>query len=306
MHIPSIARGFIPLLLLGGVIPPVQAAAQPDPRHRDVRVGFEMNEATGYDRPYAIVFARGQPRDGVLMWSCGEDPQRYVVGVRLAEDGAEGATRRMAWSVDGGAPDTTVVQGVAGNRVWFVRDEDANAIPERMRGASRMSIRVARGDAPGQDVEYTYGLAGVDSALIQLACDGNDADLAEALTGRQVLLKLSREPRMGRNGRLEFDPRPREWWPQLLNHDEVAMSVVRRYPAGLRDRGVNGEVLLRFFVQQDGRVAPGSARTLRATHVGFIPAAATIVEGMRFRPARRNGQVVGVWVTQPIQFRVHR
>jgi hypothetical protein len=24
---------------------------------------------------------------------------------------------------------------------------------------------------------------------------------------------------------------------------------------------------------------------------------------MRFRPARRDGQVVGVWVTQPVQFR---
>jgi TonB family protein len=303
MNVVSAARFAIPVLLLGGVIQPGKAIAQPAYQYGDVFVTAQMNDSTGYDRPYAVVFPRGQTRDGAVMWSCGEAPQGFAVAVRLGEDGAEGATRRLVWSLDESAPDTTVAQGVSGSRMWFVSDEDASALPDRLRGAARMSIRVLRSDTPQHAVEYTYTLAGADSATAQLACGGNTEDLAQALTAREALLQLSREPFVGRDGRLDGEPRPQEWWPQLLNVQEVARTMQRNYPPELMNAGVGGEVMLRFHVQQDGLVAPGSARVLDATDAGFVPAAVRVVEIMRFRPARRDGQVVGVWVTQPIHFR---
>lgn len=301
MNVPSAARFAIPVLLLGGIIPAGTAAAQGSRLRDSVRVSEHMDESTGYDRSYAVVFAQGQRRDGAVMWSCGDDGQGFVSAVRLGEDGADGATRRMVWSVDGGAPDTTSLHGVQGSRVWFVSDEHANGFAARARAGTRMAVRVSREGAPARDVEYAYVLAGADSALSRLKCAA-DVGAAGVASGREALRQLSTEPFLRPDGRMGYDPRPRGWLPQLLNQDELLQFLRRRFPVGLRDAGVSGEVVLRIRVQPDGRVDAGSVRVISASDVRFVPAAAGAVEILRFRPARRNGRVVSAWVTLPIQF----
>lgn len=304
MNIPSAARFVIPVLLLGGLLRPGEAAAQPSGVQDTVRVTSYMDESTGYDRGYAVVFAHGQAREGAVMWSCGDGPRDFVSAVRLGEEGVDGATRRMVWSVDGGAPDTTSVHAVQGSRMWFVRDEDAGAFAARARTGARMAIRVSRGGAPEQEVEYTYALARADSALGQLEC-ARDAGVAGVPSGREALRQLSTEPFLRPDGRMAFDPRPDGWMPRLLNQPELSDYLHRRYPAATRHERLRGHVHLRMHVLADGRVEQGTVRVISASDVRFVPVAAAAVEILRFRPARRNGRAASAWVTLPIQFSIN-
>lgn len=302
MNVRPIMRLAIPVLLVGCM---GDAAAQSSRQRDTVQVATYMDDSTGYDRPYAVVFAGGQPLEGAVLWSCGEGADRFVSAVRLGEEGADGATRRMAWSVDGGAPVTTVVRGVPGKRVWFLDDEDATALAERARTAARMEIRLSREGAAGQEVAYTYSLAGADSALHRLAC-ARDAEIAALPAGRQVLLELSAEPFRRRDGRMEFQPRPNGYHPRLLNEGELLTFLEHHFPKGPREEGRSGEIRLRMRVQADGRVEPGSVRVIRTDDPRYVAAIAGALDILRFRPARRNGQAASVWVTLPIVFQTRR
>lgn len=88
--------------------------------------------------------------------------------------------------------------------------------------------------------------------------------------------------------------------PELLNRDEAAKAVSRRYPPALR--GISGSALLSFRVLADGTVDPYSIVIREATHAEFGDAAAVAVESMRFRPVEVEGHQVAAWVTLPINF----
>lgn len=299
MHIPSIAR----IALAAGLIcaaAPGEAAAQFGIHLASFNVSSHMDDSTGRDRDYAIVFPQEEPREGALMWSCGDDSTRLVAAVRLPEEGAEGATRRTVWSIHGWAPDTASLHGEAGSRVWFVDDAEVDSLTRRVRESDAMTLRIASAGA-GEETEYLYKLAGADTALSLVEC-GAEADSA-APSGRETLRRLSHDPHRTPEGRLDHDEDPAGWWPRLENLSEFYHSLVRRYPPDLRDAGVSGSVLLRFRVLEDGRVEAETARVIHSSHSAFEPAALSVLQVMRFRPAVRNGSVTRVWVTQPIEFR---
>lgn len=73
------------------------------------------------------------------------------------------------------------------------------------------------------------------------------------------------------------------------------------YPEDLWDAGVEGETVLRLFVTESGQV--DSARVERSSgYASFDSAAVDGSRDLRFEPALRGEEAVGVWVLLPVQF----
>ena len=75
-----------------------------------------------------------------------------------------------------------------------------------------------------------------------------------------------------------------------------------RYPAMLRQRGIEGHVVLQFVVDDRGRVDSESISVVESTNGGFESAAIEVVRRARFQPGRNDGRPVPVQVQQTIQF----
>jgi TonB family protein len=88
---------------------------------------------------------------------------------------------------------------------------------------------------------------------------------------------------------------------QTLSH-----SPVPRYPADLRKRGVEGEVIAQFVVDSTGRVVPGSFKAIHYTDPGFLDALRAVIYEMRFQPAELNGRKVNQLVQEPFTFGIGR
>jgi TonB family protein len=77
-----------------------------------------------------------------------------------------------------------------------------------------------------------------------------------------------------------------------------------QYPADLYDQGVVGEVRLRLFVDDLGRVHPESTKVASTSGTPALDSAA--VRGaalLRFAPAHKDGQPVGSLFYQPVIFK---
>jgi len=92
--------------------------------------------------------------------------------------------------------------------------------------------------------------------------------------------------------------------PRLLNRSHLVAALEREFPPALRDAGTQGEVEVRFKVSPSGGVSDLSIT--RSSDPGFITPSMNVVRGLRFAPARLNGEPVSVWVRLPIQWMVAR
>jgi periplasmic protein TonB len=90
--------------------------------------------------------------------------------------------------------------------------------------------------------------------------------------------------------------------PRLLNRAEITRLMERQYPAGLRERGIEGAVVFHILVGSDGRVA--DARVVRTVHPGFVAPAERVLRRMRFQPATTRSETIPVWVEIPVVFRM--
>ena len=91
--------------------------------------------------------------------------------------------------------------------------------------------------------------------------------------------------------------------PEIRNRSAVIQAMERGYPPILRDAGIGGQVLVWFFINEQGRVvdnrianSSGNAQLDEAALRG-----ASVYE---FTPALNRDQVVPVWVQIPITFQV--
>lgn len=83
-----------------------------------------------------------------------------------------------------------------------------------------------------------------------------------------------------------------------------AISQARpRYPFELRRRGVGGQVVVDFLVDQEGTVQNPYA--IRSTEAGFETAAVEAVSQWRFEPGRKNGAPVITHMQVPIVFTIN-
>lgn len=74
------------------------------------------------------------------------------------------------------------------------------------------------------------------------------------------------------------------------------------YPAILRDAGIEGEVLISFVVDVDGRPDVTTFAILRSTHPLFSTSAKNALPTMRFSPAEVDGRKVRQLVQMPFSF----
>lgn len=81
-------------------------------------------------------------------------------------------------------------------------------------------------------------------------------------------------------------------------------SASPRYPAILREAGVEGEVLASFIVGEDGLADPSTLKVIRSTHELFTTAVREALPAMRFTPAVLRGSKVKQLVQQPFSFRI--
>jgi len=117
-------------------------------------------------------------------------------------------------------------------------------------------------------------------ALVTLACGRGDAS-------RQVDGAMRTA-----GGRPDEPPRP------------VATELPFRYPPQLYEQKVQGNVILRLFVDRDGHVRPESTRVEESSGYPSLDSAA--VQGtheLRFVPAKSGGDPVAVPILFPVYFR---
>ncbi|MYN02549.1 TonB family protein [Pseudoduganella sp. DS3] len=89
--------------------------------------------------------------------------------------------------------------------------------------------------------------------------------------------------------------------PVQMARPDHAHSPQPEYPMALRELGVQGTVLLRVWVEPDGR--PGDIRLARSSGQRlFDDAALRAVRSWRFLPARAGEQAIASWVEFPIRF----
>jgi TonB family protein len=70
--------------------------------------------------------------------------------------------------------------------------------------------------------------------------------------------------------------------PRLL----PSRSAPIRYPQGLRENHVQGEVIVHYVVDSTGRVIPPTVQIVRSTHDGFTDAVRSFLRSAQYQPAR--------------------
>lgn len=82
----------------------------------------------------------------------------------------------------------------------------------------------------------------------------------------------------------------------------VAGNPPPRYPVLLRERRMDGSVLVSFQVTSDGSIREGSVDVLRSTHAAFTAAVFEVLPRHRFQPALLDCEPVPRWVQLPVAF----
>jgi len=87
--------------------------------------------------------------------------------------------------------------------------------------------------------------------------------------------------------------------PVALNAESPVL-----YPPELYARRIEGEVILRLYVDERGVLRPESTRVVESSgYPAFDSAATRGALQLRFAPARKNGVPVGTIFIQPVEFR---
>jgi protein TonB len=89
--------------------------------------------------------------------------------------------------------------------------------------------------------------------------------------------------------------------PDIKNREEVLRALEREYPPLLRDAGLGGEVLVWFFIDEEGRVVRTQIQQ-SSGHDGLDKAALKVADIIQFTPALNRDQRVPVWISLPITF----
>lgn len=85
---------------------------------------------------------------------------------------------------------------------------------------------------------------------------------------------------------------------------EIIWGPPIRYPEDLRERWVEGRVLVQAIVDTSGRAEPQSVRVLRSADPGFDGPAKAWVLKAHFRPGYLHGRPVRVLVQVPVDFHI--
>ncbi|MEE2669882.1 MAG: energy transducer TonB [Gemmatimonadota bacterium] len=91
--------------------------------------------------------------------------------------------------------------------------------------------------------------------------------------------------------------------PEIRNRGAVVAAMERAYPPILRDAGLGGQVIVWFFISEEGVVM--DRRIFRGSgHPQLDDAALEVADVYQFTPALNRDQRVKVWIQIPITFQV--
>jgi protein TonB len=91
--------------------------------------------------------------------------------------------------------------------------------------------------------------------------------------------------------------------PEIRNRNAVMTAMERAYPPILRDAGIGGQVVVWFFISEDGQVLDKRV-SQSSGHTQLDNAALEVADVYRFTPALNRDQKVKVWIQIPITFQV--
>ena len=103
----------------------------------------------------------------------------------------------------------------------------------------------------------------------------------------------------GERSRFSIQSRRPDELPVMVNNE-----LPFRYPPPLYARKVQGNVMLRLYIDRDGRVLPESTRVDESS--GYVSLDSAAVKGSQelyFIPAKLHGEPMGVVVLFPVYFR---
>jgi protein TonB len=89
--------------------------------------------------------------------------------------------------------------------------------------------------------------------------------------------------------------------PDVKNRAEVQRALEREYPPLLRDAGIGGQVLVWFFIDENGNVQ-NTLVNQSSGHKALDDAALKVAEVIEFTPALNRDKRVPVWISLPITF----
>lgn len=119
------------------------------------------------------------------------------------------------------------------------------------------------------------------------------------MTRRATLLTLSALACGGSGPAPSAGTVPAEEPPVALNAEPAV-----QYPPDLYDRHIEGDVVLRLFVDSSGRLAAESTRVSESSGTAALDSAAVRgVSRLQYAPARRHGLPVATAFLQTIEFR---
>jgi periplasmic protein TonB len=79
-----------------------------------------------------------------------------------------------------------------------------------------------------------------------------------------------------------------------------------RYPDRMREKNVEGEVIVRFVVDTTGYVIPGTIKIIKSTNAAFAGSVRDALPSMRFTPAERQGKKVRQLIQSPFTYSLTR
>ncbi len=113
-----------------------------------------------------------------------------------------------------------------------------------------------------------------------------------------ITLALACSPGSSDNGESELDI------PELEPPVVINPNPPVEYPLDLFNRKVEGTVVLRLFLSEEGIIVPDSTRIAESSGHPALDSAALIgVANMRFAPARHRGVPTSTAFLQPVYFR---
>ncbi len=93
--------------------------------------------------------------------------------------------------------------------------------------------------------------------------------------------------------------------PEIRNRREVQEALVREYPPLLRDAGIGGQVVVWFYISEEGTVLDRRVSE-SSGHDPLDEAALKVADVFRFTPAMNRDERVQVWIQLPITFQVQK
>jgi len=94
---------------------------------------------------------------------------------------------------------------------------------------------------------------------------------------------------------------PYEVAPEVRNRQDVQRALEREYPSILRDAGIGGQVIMHFFINDQG-VTEQVLVAQSSGHQQLDDAAVRVAGVFQFTPALNRDQRVPVWIQIPITF----